>query len=313
MKVLVAGSTGAIGTPLTRRLKAGGHDVIGTTRTANGAARLAASGVHPVVTDAMDRDQLLKALDGLGADAVIHELTALRKPPARHSGMTQTNRLRTVGTENLLAAAQQLGASRFVTQSIVFGYGYADHRDQILGETAPFGRVDNRKSDPHVKAMHVNEHLVRQAAGVDGIALRYGIFYGGDRAVTDLLKARKLPIPATVNHPLPWIHIEDAAAATVAALEHGHAGAAYNIVDDDTVSWGQMFTDMAEAVGAPHPRALPSWVIRTAAPYVASMILDTSMRVANGLAKSELGWAPQYPTHADGLEAMVSGPAARST
>ena len=143
--------------------------------------------------------------------------------------------------------------------------------------------------------------------------MRYGIFYGGDRAMTDLLKARKLPIPATVNHPLPWIHIEDAAAATVAALEQGHAGAAYNIVDDDTASWGQMFTDMAEAVGAPHPRALPSWVIRMAAPYVASMILDTSMRVSNGLAKSELGWAPQYPTHADGLEAMVSGPAARST
>ena len=111
-----------------------------------------------MIADAMDRDQLLKALDGLRADAVIHELTSLRKPPARHSGMTQTNRLRTAGTENLLAAAQQLGASRFVTQSIVFGYGYADHREQILGETAPFGRADNRKSDPHVKAMHVNEH-----------------------------------------------------------------------------------------------------------------------------------------------------------
>ena len=312
MKVLVAGATGAIGKPLSRGLKAAGHDVIGTTRTPEGAARLAAGGVQPVVADAMDRDALLKALEGLRADAVIHELTSLRKPPARHSGMTQTNQLRTVGTENLLAAAQQLGASRFVTQSIVFGYGYADHREQILGESAPFGRTDNRKTDPHLKAMQVNEHLVRQTAGIDGIALRYGIFYGGDRAMTDLLKARKLPIPARVSHPLPWIHIEDAAAATVAALEHGQAGAAYNIVDDDTVSWGQMFTDMAEAVGAPHPRALPSWVIRMAAPYVASMILDTSMRVSNGLAKSDLGWAPQYPTHAAGLEAIAAGLAAWS-
>ncbi len=313
MKVLVAGATGAIGKPLSRGLKAAGHDVIGTTRTPEGAARLAAGGVQPVVADAMDRDALLKALEGLRADAVIHELTSLRKPPARHSGMTQTNRLRTVGTENLLAAAQQLGASRFVTQSIVFGYGYADHREQILGEAAPFGRTDNRKTDPHLKAMQVNEHLVRQTAGIEGVALRYGIFYGGDRAMTDLLKARKLPIPATVSHPLPWIHIEDAAAATVAALERGQAGAAYNIVDDDTVSWGQMFTDMAEAVGAPHPRALPSWVIRMAAPYVASMILDTSMRVSNALAKSDLAWAPQYPTHADGLEAIAAGPAAWST
>ena len=224
MKVLVAGATGAIGKPLSRGLKAAGHDVIGTTRTPEGAARLAAGGVQPVVADAMDRDALLKALEGLRADAVIHELTSLRKPPARHSGMTQTNRLRTVGTENLLAAAQQLGASRFVTQSIVFGYGYADHREQILGEAAPFGRTDNRKTDPHLRAMQVNEHLVRQTAGIEGIALRYGIFYGGDRAMTDLLKARKLPIPATVSHPLPWIHIDDAAAATVAALERRAGG-----------------------------------------------------------------------------------------
>jgi nucleoside-diphosphate-sugar epimerase len=311
MKVLVAGATGAIGGPLSRRLRAAGHDVIGTTRTANGASRLKSAGVHPVVVDAMDRDQLLKALGGLRADAVIHELTSLRKPPARHSGMAQTNRLRTVGTENLLAAAQQMGASRFVTQSIVFGYGYADHGGQILDEGDPFGRTDTRKSNPHVAAMQVNEHLVRDAVGVEGIALRYGIFYGGDMvSMTELLKARKLPIPATVNHPLPWVHIEDAAAATVAALERGRAGAAYNVVDDDTASWGQMFTDMAVALGAPEPRALPSWMIRMAAPYVASMILDTSMRVSNSLAKSELGWSPDYPTHADGLEAIAAGLAA---
>jgi nucleoside-diphosphate-sugar epimerase len=312
VKVLVAGATGAIGGPLTRRLKAEGHDVIGTTRTPQGAARLVAGGVQPVVVDAMNRDQMLKALDGIRADAVIHELSSLRKPPSRHSGMTQTNRLRTVGTENLLAAARRLGASRFVTQSIVFGYGYTDHGERMLVEAAPFGQTGNRRSDPHVTAMQVNEQLVRKTAGIEGIALRYGVFYGGDRSMTDLLKARKLPIPATVSHPLPWIHIEDAAAATVAALEHGHAGAAYNIVDDDTVSWGQMFTDMAEAVGAAHPRALPGWVIRMAAPYVASMILDTSMRVSNGLAKSDLGWAPQYPTHADGLEAIAAGPSAWS-
>jgi nucleoside-diphosphate-sugar epimerase len=306
VKVLVAGATGAIGGPLTGRLKASGHEVIGMTRTPQAAARLAADGVHPLVVDVMDRDRLLQVLDGIRADAVIHELTSLRKPPARHSGMTQTNRLRTLGTENLLAAAQQLRATRFVTQSIVFGYGYNDHRQQILSETAPFGRKDNRKTDPHVQAMKVNENLVRQAVDVEGIALRYGLFYGGDRAMTDLLHARKLPIPATVSRPLPWIHIEDAAAATVAALERGRAGAAYNIVDDDTVSWRQMFLDMAEAVGAPEPRSLPSWVIRMAAPYVASMILDTSMRVSNGLARAELGWAAQYSRHSDGIEAIAA-------
>ena len=109
-----------------------------------------------------------------------------------------------------------------------------------------------------------------------------------------------------MDHPLPWVHIDDAAAATVAALERGRAGAAYNVVDDDTASWGRMFTDMATALGAPEPRALPGWVIRLAAPYVASMVLDTSMRVSNKLAKSELDWAPQYPTHTDGLEAIAA-------
>ena len=308
MKVLVAGATGAIGAPLSRRLKAAGHDVIGITRTTAGAAKLQGDGIHPVVADAMDRDQLLKAVHGLQADAVIHELTALRKPPTRHSGMAQTNRLRTVGTENLLAAARQLGARRFLTQSIVFGYGYTDHRDRVLGESAPFGAVATGKCKPHVEAMKVNEDLVRQAEGIEGIALRYGIFYGGDMTtIAELLNHRKLPVPAKVDNPLPWIHVEDAVEATVAALEHGEGGAAYNVVDDDTASWGRMFTDMASALGAPAPRALPAWMIRVAAPYVASMILDTSMRVSNDKARAELGWTPRYPTHTDGLKAITDG------
>jgi nucleoside-diphosphate-sugar epimerase len=311
MKVLVAGATGAIGRPLCRRLMAAGHEVIGTTRTVNGAAKLRAAGVQPVVANAMDRDQLLKALHGLRADAVIHELTALRKPPARHSGMTQTNRLRTIGTENLLAAAQQLGATRFLTQSIVFGYGYTDHRERILGEGAPFGRGNGGKCGPHLQAMRVNEELVRGSTDLEGIALRYGVFYGADmQTMRELLKARKLPVPAKVDNPLPWIHVDDAAAATVAALEQGRGGEAYNIVDDDTTSWRQMFTDMAAALSMPEPRALPSWMIRMAAPYVASMVLDTSMKVSNHKARTELDWAPQFSTHSRGLRTIASERAA---
>jgi nucleoside-diphosphate-sugar epimerase len=311
MKVLLAGATGAIGQPLTRQLQEAGHDVIGLTRTAGGATALSAAGVVPVVADAMDRSALLKELEGLRADAVIHELTALRKPPARHSGMAQTDRLRTVGTENLLIAARQVGATRFLTQSIVLGYGYTDHQDRILGEQAPFGQPDSGRSNPHVKAMQRNEHLVRKAGDLEGIALRYGLFYGADvEVVRRLLAQRRLPIPAKVDNPIPWVHIEDAAAATVAALEHGRAGAAYNVVDDDTTSWGRLFTDMAAVLGTPAPRRMPSWLIRAAAPYVAAMILDTSMRVSNDKAKSELHWSPRYPTHLDGLESLASGHAA---
>jgi len=311
MKVLVAGATGAIGRPLCRRLAAAGHEVVGITRSTTGAARLEAASHHAVVADALDREQLLGALDGLRADAVIHELTALRKPPARHSGMAQTNRLRTDGTENLLVAARQLGATRFLTQSIVLGYGYTDHRQQLLGEAAPFGRATHDRTGPHLQAMQRNEALVREADDLEGIALRYGLFYGADLGtLRALLEARKLPVPAKVDNPLPWIHVEDAAAATVAALERGRAGEAYNVVDDEPVSWRTMFTDLAATLDTPEPRSLPAWVIRMGAPYVAAMVLDTAMRVSNRKAKSELDWAPEYPTHTDGLAAIASRRAA---
>jgi len=140
MKVLLAGASGAIGIPLTRQLIANGHQLLGLTRDLGGGRRLEALGATPVVADALDRDDLLRAVDGRRADAVIHELTARRKPPRRHSGMALTNRLRSEGTANLLAAAEALGARRFLTQSIVFGYGYRDHGDRVLTEDDRFGR-----------------------------------------------------------------------------------------------------------------------------------------------------------------------------
>ncbi|GAA4579814.1 hypothetical protein GCM10023176_58310 [Micromonospora coerulea] len=135
MRVLLAGAGGAIGVPLTRKLIDHGHEVYGLTRGQGRARALADRGVRPVVADAMDRDALLRAVDGLAADAVVHELTALTKPPLRHSGMAQTNRLRVEGTANLLAAADVVGARRFLTQSIVLGYGYRDHGDRVLTES----------------------------------------------------------------------------------------------------------------------------------------------------------------------------------
>src|SRR5689334_16772938 len=147
MRVFVAGASGAIGTPLTRLLIAHGHSVLGLIRDPAGAAGLRALGAQPIVADALDRDGLLRAVTGLSADAVIHELTALRKPPLRASGMIQTNRLRTEGTANLLAAAERFGAKRVVTQSIVLGYGYRDHGDRILTEQDSFGGTTGGSTD----------------------------------------------------------------------------------------------------------------------------------------------------------------------
>jgi nucleoside-diphosphate-sugar epimerase len=306
MKVLLAGATGAIGIPITRRLLAHGHQVLGLSRDPAGAGRLEALGAVPVIADALDRDRLLRAVEGRRADAVIHELTALRKPPLRHSGMALTNRLRTQGTTNLLAAAEALGASRFLTQSVIFGYGYRDHGPRPLTEADPFGWPAGNSCDPHVAAMLSTE---RQAfSAPEGIALRYGLLYGGDSAqVRALLARRRLPVAR--GGVLGWVHHEDAAAATVAALEHGRAGQAYNVVDDLPAGWQEVYTAMAAAFGTPPPRRLPRWLLRLAAPYVASFVVGTSMHVANAKARTELGWRPTYPTYRAGVRAMAPVPA----
>lgn len=303
MKVLLAGASGAIGMPIARQLIAHDHQVLGLIRSHAGADWLAGLGARAVVADALDRDGLLRAIDGLSADAIIHELTALRKPPLRHSGMTQTDRLRTQGSTNLLAAAEVLGAKRFVTQSIIFGYGYSDHGDQVLTEEAPFGIPAGNRSDPHVAAMASAE---RQAfTAPEGIAVRYGLLYGGDAEQMHTMLTRRA-LPVARGGPLGWVHHEDAAAATVAALEHGQAGEAYNVVDDRPATWQEVFTAMARAFVAPPPRKLPGWMLRIAAPYVASMVVCTSMQVSNGKAKTELGWHPMFPTYREGVQAMVA-------
>ena len=303
MKVLLAGASGAIGTPLTHQLIAAGHDVVGLTRDPRSAAALRANGATPVVADALDRDGLLRAIDGMRADAVIHELTALRVPPRRHRGMVPTDRLRDDGSANLVAAAHALGAKRFITQSIILGYGYRDHGDQILDERTPFGEPAGGPTDPHVAAMRAaEEHAFSMPHGV---ALRYGFLYGGD-VIEKRALLNKRGLPVARGGLLGWVHHDDAAAATVAALEHGRAGQAYNIVDDEPATWEDVFTTMATALGAPPPRRVPRWVFRLVAPYVATFAVDTSMRVANQLAARELGWRPAFRTFREGIAAMAA-------
>lgn len=304
MKVLIAGATGAIGIPLARTLRAAGHEIVGITRSPDGAAKLRTAGVRPIVADAMDRSALLAAVKGVSADAVVHQLTALTKAPARHKDMAQTNRLRIEGTKNLLDVARAVGAGRFVTQSIVFGYGYTDHGDELVTEDDPFGRPNSGKANPHIAAMLANERLAAEAEGIIGISLRYGLFYGADvQNYASLLRKRKVPIASKRNNVLSWVHVHDAATATAAAVEGGAAGA-YNIVDDKPASWAEMFTAMATAFGTPAPRSLPAGLIRLAAPYLATIMLDTRMRVSNAKATSELDWKPGYPTLDEGLRAM---------
>lgn len=301
MNVLLAGATGAIGRPLLAALRRAGHQVFALTRQ----PRASVPGARRVVADVLDRQALLRAVEGISADVVIHQLTALRKPPTRYADMEMTNTLRTAGTAHLLEAARTVGARRFLTQSMVPGYGYIDHGTRPITETDPFGRPRGTKADPVVAGMRSTEQQVLSAEGIEGIALRYGAFYGltGSEAFITALRAGKLPVPRNGGGTMSWIHLADAAAATVAAMERGVAGQAYNIVDDAPVTWGEMFAAHARAADTPPPRRLPNWIIRMAAPYFATLSIDTSMRVSNAKAKAELGWTLTLPSYQQGVRA----------
>lgn len=303
MKVLLAGATGAIGVPLVLALRDAGHQVTGIVRTDTGAASLRQLGATAVRADILDRTRLLRAVEERSFDAVVHEATALKKPPARFADMTATNRLRTEGTANLVEAAHLVGARRMLVQSIVFGYGFADHGPTPLTEDDPFGRPAGDRYDAVVDALRSAESQVFDDPDVDGVALRYGLFYGRDLdTMTRLLRRRLLPVTAATGS-LSLVHHDDAAAATVAALERGHPNRAYNIVDDTPVSWRDYVRTVADVTGTPRSLTVPRWLLGLAAPYAAGFATEVSFRISNVRAREELGWTPRYPNCRDGIRA----------
>jgi nucleoside-diphosphate-sugar epimerase len=301
MKVLLAGASGAVGTPLTHQLIAAGHQVVGITRSQANAERLRTAGAEAVVADVMDRENLLAAVRDVRADAVMHQLTALGTTKMREA-MQGTNVLRTTGTAHLLAAARAVGAHRFLTQSIVFGYGYRDHGPHVITEDEPFAEPVPGPLGPAIAAMRSTEEQVFTADEMEGIALRYGAFYGQDsftRMITNLVRKRRLPVPSSGGGFVDFIYLEDAAAATVAALEKGRAGQAYNIVDDEPARWADYLDTLAAELGARRPWRVPTWMLRPI-PYLHT-IMTTSMRVSNAKARRELGWAPAVSTYREGI------------
>lgn len=305
MKVLVAGATGAVGVPLVRALTAAGHHVTGISRSSAGTERLQSLGAGAVGADVLDRDALMAAVGGRTFDAVIHELTALKKAPARYRDMSATNELRERGTANLLEAAHTTGATRMLTQSIVFGYGYLDHGREPLTEASPFGQPHQDKFDPSIAAMASTENQLFTDPAVEGIALRYGLFYGGDiDTMVGMLRKRRPPVTNS-SATLALIHHDDAAAATVAALEKGRADTAYNIVDDTPTTWRDFITTVATTFQTPRPLSMKGWMVRLAAPYAGRMMTEVSMNVSNSQAREQLGWIPRYPSCVEGIRAAA--------
>lgn len=305
MRVLLAGASGTLGRALVPQLLEAGHDVLGITRSVPSADRLRSTGAEAVIADVLDRDALLRALGTERADAVIHELTALTKPPLTAGGMRATNVLRERGTAHLVEAAHLVGATRMLTQSIVFGYGYRGSHPEPLDESAPFGEPESRVVDPTLVALRSTERQVLAADGIDGIALRYGLFYGLDAGtVAAMLGKRMLPV-ADHDGLIPYLHHEDAAAATVAALDRGVAGRAYNIADTGA-SWRHSIETAARAFGAPRPLVLPKGLLRVLIPYAAELMTRMDLRVSSDLARRELGWSPRFASVDEGWAAAAA-------
>ncbi|MFF5502872.1 NAD-dependent epimerase/dehydratase family protein [Streptomyces roseolus] len=298
MRILLAGATGAIGRPLTRALVRDGHEVLALARSDGSAETVRALGATPVRADALDREGLLRALDGLTADAVVHQLTALKAPRLRLTADDPSNVLRERGTAHLLEAAGVLGAGRFVTQSLVLGYGYRDHGERPVTEEDPFGVRGGTVADHVITGLVEAEGRLFAADHVAGTALRYGVFYGPGTWFDPTPGTRPFPVPRGGGGTMSWVHVEDAAEATVAALERGRAGEAYNIVDDRPSTWGEL-----SAARGGRRLVLPGRLLRLAVPYLGALMLDTRLRVSHAKATRDLGWAPRHPDHRAGMRA----------
>ncbi|MFE2416527.1 NAD-dependent epimerase/dehydratase family protein [Streptomyces hokutonensis] len=293
--ILLAGASGVLGCHITKALTDAGHKVTGLGRgSGNG-----------ISADLMDRDGLLRAVEGHHFDTVVHAATALRRAPLRHRDMHATNALRTEGTAHLIEAARATGARRFIAESMVYGYGYGDFGPRPLTEDDAFGpRGTTPELEKHIEGMRTKEQLTFGAPDLEGIALRFGLFYGpgGTDAILPMLRKRQLPAPEDHGRVLPWVELTDAARAVVAAVEHGRPGQAYNITDRTPLGFRAHVLCVAREFGLPKPIALPLWAVRPMG--YAHTMMTSSQRVSSAKAERELGWTPAYPSSQDGLAAL---------
>ena len=294
MNVFLAGGSGAIGVPLVRALVAAGHQVTASTRSTANAEMLRSLGATPTIVDALDAGALTRAVVAAHPTHVVHQLTALPKGgPKSARDLESTNRLRVDGTRNLIAAAVAAGATRIVGGSFAL----------IGGRT--FGvPADVEAAAAAVDSMESQILDASRSGAIDGVVLRYGLFYGPEAASTvemiAMAKRRMLPVIRGDRSLLPCIHVADAASATVAALDRAPAGSTYDIVDDEPVSFSEIVRAVAGSAGAPKPIAVPAWLPRLVAPYLARMI-SLRLPLSNARARAELGWRPSFPTIHDGL------------
>jgi nucleoside-diphosphate-sugar epimerase len=315
MKIFVAGATGVLGRTLVPQLVDRGHEVVGMTRSASKQDLVRSLGARPVVADALDPDAVAQAVASAEPEVIVHELTALSGPmsmrdarhPERFSGAIMTNRLRTEATDHLLAAGRAVGARRFVAQS--FGaFRFARAGGPVQTEDDPLEPDSSGAQQPGVEAILYLERAVTTIEWGEGLALRYGGFYGPgtsislapDAQMAAPIRKRRFPVVGSGDGVWSLIHIEDAAAATAVAVERGRSGI-YNIVDDDPAPVRVWLPVLATALGAKPPRRVPRWLGRLAGGEVATIMMTEVKGASNEKAKRELGWKPRYASWRQGF------------
>jgi nucleoside-diphosphate-sugar epimerase len=304
MRVLVVGASGAIGTRLVPQLIARGHVVIGTHRAPDHAHRIRAHGAEPVELDLLDEQAVRETVENAHPDAIIHQATALtdlRDFKHFDRSFAQTNRLRTEGTDALLAAAREAGVHRFIAQSFASTL-YERQGGPIKSEDDPLDSHPVPAMRETVAAMRHLDETVRQAGG---IVLRYGGFYGDEDGLIEAVRRRVFPIVGAGDGMSSFIHLEDAAAATVLALEHDGPGV-FNVVDDEPAPVRVWLPVLASVLGAKPPRRVPRWLARLVAGEAAVVLATESRGASNARAKRELGWELRYPSWREGFAAVYS-------
>lgn len=304
MRIFLAGGTGAIGTRLVPQLLDRGHHVTATTRSATKLERLRQLGAKAVVMDGLDPVAVGEAVARAEPDAIIHQLTALAgKPDMKHFDrwFAATNALRTKGTEHLLNAASAAGVRRFIAQSFT---GWTNIREggPIKTEDDPLDPNPAKEQVETLGAIRFLERAVTEAP-LEGIVLRYGSFYGpgASDALVAMVRRRLLPIIGGGAGVWSFIHLDDAATATIAAVERGRRGI-YNIVDDEPAKVSDWLPYLADAVGAKRPMRVPVWLGRVLAGEVAVQWMTTGRGASNRKARQALDWQPSWRSWREGFQ-----------
>jgi len=309
MRVFVAGATGAIGRQLVPRLVAAGHEVHGMTRSASKQGLLYELGAVPVVADALDPDQVAEAVAKARPEVIVHQLTALTGVERySEAAARETNRLRTEGTDHLLSAGHAVGVQRFVAQGVATFGVYARSGGPVKSEEDPLDPEPVPEMRSTVAALRHLERAVLGAGWTEGIVLRYGAFYGPGTSLApgepqfELIRKRRFPLVGDGGGVWSFIHIADAAEATLAAVEHGTRGV-YNVVDDDPAPVAEWLPALAQSLGAKRPMRVPKFVARVAAGRAGVVMMTEIRGASNAKAKRELRWSPAHPSWRQGFVA----------